>query len=141
MRRTGAGGKTHRACGHGFFHQCGHGVDFFGRGLTFIRLLAHHPCAHRGVAYISGNIDGAAFLLEHGHVFREGLKIPIDALLQNIKGHALHLGEVAHGQLTVLGTTGCDGEATVANDRGGDAHGRRGTHIGVPSDLGIKMGM
>ena len=90
---------------------------------------------------IGCDIDGATLLLEHGHVLGESFKAPIDAIAQHIQRHAFDLREVAHGQFTVLRTTRCNGEATVANDGGGHAHGGRGAHIRVPGDLGIEMGM
>ena len=123
VRGAGAGGKTHGASGHGLFDDIGHGINFFGRGLTLIRLLAHHPSANRGVTNVGRDIDGATLLLEHGHVLGKSFKAPINAIAQHIQRHAFDLREVTHGEFAVLRPTRRNGETAIANHGGGHPHG------------------
>ena len=123
VRGAGAGGKTHGASGHGLFDDIGHGINFFGRGLTLIRLLAHHPSANRGVTNVGRDIDGATLLFEHGHVLGKSFKAPINAIAQHIQRHAFDLREVTHGEFAVLRPTRRNGETAIANHGGGHAHG------------------
>ena len=62
-----------------------------------------------------------AVALEHVEVLRDGLELPADAGAQDLERHAFDLGEVAHDPLAVGGAARRDGEAAVADHRGGDA--------------------
>ena len=90
---------------------------------------------------VSGNIDDATFAPEHGQIFWEGFKVPVNALLQHIQRHAFDLGQIAHGQFTVAGTAWRNREAAVANDGCGHTHGGRGPDIRIPRDLCVKVGI
>ena len=139
MSRAGAGGKANGAGGHGVANQGGHFSYFSGRGLALIGVLAHDPSANRRMANVSRNIDGALLAFEHGQILGKGFKVPINAMLQNLQGHALHLRQIAHGEFAIFGAARRNGETAIANDRRGHAQSGGRAHVRVPGNLGVKV--
>ena len=136
---AGAGGKANGTGGHGVANQGGHFFNFSRCGFAFVGVLAHDPSANRRVANVSRNIDGALLAFEHGQILWKGFKVPINAMLQNLQGHALHLRQIAHGEFSIFGAARRNGEAAVANDRGGHAQSRGRANMRVPGNLGVKV--
>jgi hypothetical protein len=71
----------------------------------------------------------------------EALPSPVEAQLEGLEGHALHLGHHASHIIAVAGLQRGEGEAAVAADDRGHAVqvGRRG--CGIPVQLGVVMGV
>ena len=93
---------------------------------------AHHVGAQRRVPGEDGDVQRAPLPLEHVEILGDGLEVPADALAQHVERHAFHLREVAHHELAVAAAAGRDGEAAVADHRGGDAERGRGRDAADP---------
>jgi hypothetical protein len=83
------------------------------------------------------DVERAAQALEHVEVLRHAFEVPAHAGAQHVERHAFDLRQVAHHQLAVAFAARGDGEAAVADDRGGDAEARRGRSPAVPGELRV----
>ena len=111
---------------HRFAKQAAHlGHLGFGGLYPFRGRLAHHRRAHHRMAREDRGVQVRPGAPELRHVFGEGLEVPLHARKQGIQVHALHHGEVLHHGLAHVGRAGCDAEAAVADDCGGNAQCRR----------------
>src|SRR4051812_5046199 len=84
-------------------------------------------------------VDRRALALEQVQVLRHRLEVPADSLAQHFERHAFHLGQVAHYELAVAAAAGRDGEAAIADHRGGHPELGRGRYARIPGDLGVVM--
>src|SRR6185436_10176862 len=89
----------------------------------------------------AGDVRPDAVLLEHPDIFREGFETPIDAGAQRLERHALDVGEVAHGEVTIRRPAWRKREAAVAHHHRGDPE--RGRRIGkrIPGNLRVVVSM
>src|SRR6267378_4570958 len=90
-------------------------------------------------ARIASSTSRRTLALEQGEVLRHRFELPADAAPQHFERHALDLRQVAHHQVPVRRTARRDGEAAVADDRGGDAERRRGRGARIPGELRVVM--
>jgi hypothetical protein len=137
VRGRGAGREADGAGLQPFHHQLAHFQDFLLRRGALGRRRAHDVGAHARMADEGGDVDRRAARLEAIEVFRHRLEVPAHAAAQHLERHALDLRQVAHHQLAVGGAAGRDGEAAVADDRGGDALRGRRRELRVPGDLRV----
>ena len=139
--RRGAGGEADGAGVHALQHEIPHLRDLVVRRRAFGGCIAHHVRADRRMADECRHVEGGSPALEHVEVLRHGLEIPAYSGAQHFQRHTLDLGEVLHHPVTVARAARRDGEAAVADDRGGDAERGRRRGPGVPRELCVVVGM
>ena len=89
--------------------------------------VAHHVGADDAVADVGGDVDRAAAALAAVPGIPGRSRSPSAMpCAQHLERHAFDLGQVAHRELAVLRPAGRDGEAAVADHRGGHAERGRG---------------
>jgi hypothetical protein len=121
VRGRSAGGKADRPGLHRLEDQFAHRTGFIRGRNPFRGRRAHHIGADRGMAGEHRDVERAAHALEHVEVLRHALEVPSHAGAQHVERHAFDLRQVAHHQLAVALAARRDGEAAVADDRGGHA--------------------
>jgi hypothetical protein len=88
------------------------------------------PHERRHVDALGAPVDGV-------QVLGERLEAPVDALLEGVHRHALHVLERAHDGVAVLGPGGRDAEPAIAHHDARDPVPRRRREVAVPEDLRV----
>ena len=135
-------GKTDGTCLHGLAH---HGAHFFqllrGRLCVVRARFAHDGGSNHRVARKHGGIQVGADAAQLRHVLGKGFKLPLHARQQGLQIHAFHHRQVFQHGFPERCWAGRNAKATVAQDRGGHAQGRRRRHRAVPGHLRIEVGV
>ena len=128
------------AGGHGVVGQGDHGRDVAcGRRLAD-RGPAHGQAPDGGVADEKAGVDCHPSV-ELVEPLAEGAPVPARAALQGGQGHAFDPRHHAHHVVGALVVEGCDREAAVAAEHGGDTVQRRRARGRVPEQLGVIVGV
>jgi hypothetical protein len=86
-----------------------------------------------------GDVRHQAAALEHAQVLRVGLELPRHAGPQRVERHALHVRQVAQGEVAVGRAARRDGEAAVADHDARHAERDRRRRKRVPDELRVEV--
>ena len=120
--------------------QPGHLLDLPLAGTLRGGGVAHHHPPHRRVTREKAGVDGDA-TLQPVEPAAEGCPVPVETRLQRLQRHALDPRQHAHQVGGVLAPGGCQAEAAVAADDGGDPVQRRRAGERIPEELGVVVGV
>ena len=135
--RIAVGGKAHRAAVDGFRHHIGHLGAFLGGCLFFHGAFAHHVEAHGAMAHHAGHVQRRIKPLDGVQIAAVVFPVPRqageDGVLRNVLNGLHHRRK----QLHILWLAGCEGDAAVAEQSGGDAVPAHRRHLRIPADLRV----
>jgi len=134
--------EAERARGDALLHERGHLRDVEGSGGRVIRAaLAHHVRAHRTVRHLCAEVHAEAAPLERVEILREGLPLPLDALVERGARDVLDAFHQLDQEVVLTRPHGREADAAVAHHGRGDAvvAGRR--ELRIPGGLAVVGGV